>query len=46
MVLWVQSRRDGGKFISEYRRRHDIKNDIVDRLKNDKKKKNNMQIFL
>ena len=29
--------------ISEYGRLHDIKNDIVDRLKSDKK---NMQIFL
>ena len=29
MVLWVQSQRDG--------RLHDIKNDIVDRLKSDKK---------
>jgi hypothetical protein len=31
------------KLISEYGKLHDIKNDIVDRLKSDKK---NMQIFL
>jgi hypothetical protein len=28
--------RDGESLISEYRRLHDIKNDIVDRLKSDK----------
>jgi hypothetical protein len=35
--------RDGKTLISEYGRLHDIKNDIVDRLKVIKK---NMQIFL
>ena len=34
-----------GEFISEYRRLHDIKNDIVDRLKNDKKKKTTCKYF-
>jgi hypothetical protein len=43
MVLLVPSQRDGKKLILEYGRLHDIKNDIVDRLKSDKK---NMQIFL
>ena len=37
MVLWVQSQRDGKQLISEYGKLHDIKNDIVDRLKSDKK---------
>jgi hypothetical protein len=32
-----QSQRDGKKLISEYGKLHDIKNDIVDRLKSDKK---------
>ena len=38
MVLWVQSQRYGTKLISEYGKLHDIRNDIVDRLKSDKKK--------
>jgi len=33
----VQSQKDGKKLISEYGKLHDIKNDIVDRLKSDKK---------
>ena len=41
MVLWGQSQRDGKK--SEYGRLYDIKNDIVHRLKSDKKA---MQIFV
>jgi hypothetical protein len=37
MVLLVQFRRDGKNLMSEYGMLHDIKNDIVDRLKSDTK---------
>jgi hypothetical protein len=37
MVLLVQFRRDGNNLMSENGMLHDIKNDIVDRLKSDTK---------
>ena len=37
MVLWEQFRREGKNLISGYGMLHDIKNDIVDRLKSDTK---------